>query len=105
MTDRTRPRGFAPSRPKPSALALIEATCDALDEYRAHLPLTPRQMYYRVVAALAREGRTSDYLANIREYSPVYPTVDEAMLVDALLHDARRPIGPDRALPVFIVPG
>ena len=48
---RTRLRGFAPYHPKPDALALIEATRAVLDEYRAHLPLTLRQVYYRHVSA------------------------------------------------------
>ena len=47
---RTRPRGFAPYRPQPEALALIAATRAVLEEYREHLPLTLRQVYYRLVS-------------------------------------------------------
>ena len=48
---RTRPRGFTPYNPKPDALALIEAARGVLDEYRDHLPMTARQVYYRIVSA------------------------------------------------------
>ena len=47
---RTRPRGFAPWSPHKSSLALIEDVRGILADYQAHLPLTARQVYYRLVA-------------------------------------------------------
>lgn len=46
----SRPRGFATYRPQGNALELIEATRTVLAEYADHLPLTLRQIYYRLVA-------------------------------------------------------
>lgn len=50
MTTRKRPRGFAPYAPKAGNAALIDATRDVLREYAEHLPLTLRQIYYRLVS-------------------------------------------------------
>lgn len=47
---RTRPRGFAPWNPRPDTLALVENVQAVLTEYRDHLPLTCRQVFYRLVA-------------------------------------------------------
>lgn len=47
---RTRPRGFAPWNPRRDTLALVQDMRDVLDEYSAHLPLTIRQTFYRLVA-------------------------------------------------------
>lgn len=46
---RTRPRGFASWRPQASTLALVEQFRAVLDEYRDHLPMTARQIFYRLV--------------------------------------------------------
>ncbi|WP_431776305.1 hypothetical protein [Streptomyces cucumeris] len=46
---RTRPRGFAPWSPKPNTVLLVEQVRAVLDEYRAHLPMTARQVFYRLV--------------------------------------------------------
>jgi len=48
---RTRPKGYAPWRPSPETAALVEDVKDVLEDYRAHLPLTIRQVFYRLVAA------------------------------------------------------
>lgn len=50
LTKRTRPRGFAPWPPRPETLALVQAVAAVLAEYEAHLPLTCRQIFYRLVA-------------------------------------------------------
>lgn len=47
---RMRPRGFAPWNPRPATLALVQDMRGVLNEYRAHLPLTIRQTFYRLVA-------------------------------------------------------
>ena len=48
---RTRPRGFAAWCPRPDTLALVAQVQAVLDEYAAHLPLTVRQVFYRLVGA------------------------------------------------------
>jgi hypothetical protein len=45
----SRPRGFAPWRPHADSAALITEVRNVLDEYRDHLPLTLRQIFYRLV--------------------------------------------------------
>jgi hypothetical protein len=47
----TRPRGFAPWNPQPTALALLAQVQDVLAEYTDYLPLTCRQVFYRLVGA------------------------------------------------------
>lgn len=47
---RTRPRGFAPWNPRPETLRLVQNVLAVLSEYRAHLPLANRQIFYRLVA-------------------------------------------------------
>ncbi|WP_438297812.1 hypothetical protein [Streptomyces sp. HUAS TT7] len=61
---RTRPRGFAPWTPKPDTLLLVDQVRAVLDEYRAHLPMTARQVFYRLVGAFAypKEERAYDRL-------------------------------------------
>ena len=48
---RTRPRGFAPWSPRGDTLQLLEQVSAVLAEYRDHLPLTIRQIFYRLVGA------------------------------------------------------
>jgi hypothetical protein len=48
---RKRPRGFIRAwEPRPATRQLLGEVQRVLDEYRAHLPLTVRQIYYRLVA-------------------------------------------------------
>ncbi len=47
----TRPRGFAPWSPSADSRALVDQIQGVLDEYRTHLPLTMRQVFYRLVGA------------------------------------------------------
>ncbi|HEX4061251.1 MAG TPA: hypothetical protein VHY58_09555, partial [Streptosporangiaceae bacterium] len=44
----TRPRGFAHWSPRPDTLDLVRGV---LEEYAAQLPLTARQIFYRLVGA------------------------------------------------------
>ena len=46
-----RARGLAPWQPRAKSLALLEQVNAVLDEYREHLPLTIRQIFYRLVGA------------------------------------------------------
>jgi len=48
---RTRVRGFAPWSPEKATLALLDQVQGILDEYVDHLPLTIRQIFYRLVGA------------------------------------------------------
>ena len=48
---RTRPRGFASWAPRPDTLALLGKVKSVLREYEAHLPMTCRQIFYRLVGA------------------------------------------------------
>ena len=46
---RTRPRGFAPWSPRRDTVALLAQIDAVLSEYAEHLPLTNRQIFYRLV--------------------------------------------------------
>jgi hypothetical protein len=48
---RTRVRGFAPWSPEKATLALLDQVQGVLAEYADHLPLTIRQIFYRLVGA------------------------------------------------------
>lgn len=50
LPNRTRPRGFAPWKPRPASRQLVARVRDVLAEYAEHLPLANRQVYYRLVA-------------------------------------------------------
>jgi hypothetical protein len=58
---RTRPRGFAPWSPRRDTLELIARVNDVLGEYRDHLPLTLRQIFYRLVGAHGYEKTERAY--------------------------------------------
>ena len=46
-----RPRGYASWRPQAKTRAIVEQVLDVLDPYAEHLPLTVRQVFYRLVGA------------------------------------------------------
>src|SRR6516165_7412592 len=48
---KTRARGFAPWSPQAATLELLEQVRAVLDEYEDYLPLTIRQIFYRLVGA------------------------------------------------------
>jgi hypothetical protein len=48
---RTRPRGLAPWNPTDGSRDLVDAINGVLEEYEAQLPLTLRQVFYRLVAS------------------------------------------------------
>jgi len=48
---KTRARGFAPWNPQPAAQALLVLVQAVLTEYAEYLPLTIRQVFYRLVGA------------------------------------------------------
>jgi hypothetical protein len=47
----TRPRGFVDWRPQAKTRALLEQVDAVLEEYRSYLPMTCRQIFYRLVGA------------------------------------------------------
>jgi hypothetical protein len=58
----TRPRGFmAGWNPRPASVALIEKTRAVLADYAAQLPLTIRQIFYRLVGADGYEKTEQAY--------------------------------------------
>src|SRR5690349_18824370 len=56
-----RPRGFAPWAPRGAALDLVAAIKDVLAEYREYLPLTARQVFYRLVGTVGYEKTEPGY--------------------------------------------
>jgi hypothetical protein len=56
-----RPRGYADWSPKPDTLALIDQVQVILNEYRANLPMTARQIFYRLVGAYNYPKTERDY--------------------------------------------
>ena len=48
---RTRVRGFAPWKPQAASLIVVGQIRAVLAEYAAYLPLTLRQIFYRLVGA------------------------------------------------------
>lgn len=57
----SRVRGFAPWEPRQQTLAVLEQVRAVLDEYRDHLPLTLRQIFYRLVGAHGYEKTERAY--------------------------------------------
>ncbi|MDP9479649.1 MAG: hypothetical protein M3R38_28965 [Actinomycetota bacterium] len=47
--NRKRPKGYAPWRPQTKTRIILEQVDEILCEYRAYLPLTVRQIFYRLV--------------------------------------------------------
>jgi hypothetical protein len=62
-----RPKGFAKWRPQGKTLVIIAQVEDVLDEYQAELPLTARQIFYRLVGAYGypKDEQAYERLTNI----------------------------------------
>ena len=60
---RTRPRGFTPWRMNSDSAAIIEAALRVLEEYCEYLPLTVRQVFYRLVTLEVLGKTEQDYKA------------------------------------------
>jgi hypothetical protein len=58
---RTRVRGFAPWQPQADTLKLLDDVRAVLDEYEDYLPLTIRQIFYRLVGTHAYEKTERAY--------------------------------------------
>jgi len=61
-----RPRGFAPWKPKPASLAIVQTVLQILIDEQEYLPLTNRQVFYRLVAQYAYRKSEQAY-ANLCE--------------------------------------
>lgn len=64
---RTRARGFVPWQPQPATLHLLDLVRAVLDEYAQYLPLTVRQIFYRLVGAhdYAKTEKAYDRLGEV----------------------------------------
>jgi hypothetical protein len=58
---RVRPRGMAPWSPSSDSLELVRAVREVLAEYQEQLPLTLRQVFYRLVASRGYEKTEQAY--------------------------------------------
>lgn len=58
---RSRPKGYADWRPQAKTCALLEQVQAVLDEYEAHLPLSVRQIFYRLVGRFDYEKTERAY--------------------------------------------
>lgn len=70
---RTRPRGFADWNPRPDTMALVAQVQGVLDEYAAHLPLTVRQVFYRLVGTQGFRQDRARLCAAVRDGGPRAP--------------------------------
>jgi hypothetical protein len=67
-----RPRGFIEWSPRADTKVLLDQVQTVLDEYQEHLPLTIRQIFYRLVGAHGYEKtehayeRLAEHLSNAR---------------------------------------
>src|SRR5438034_4552511 len=56
-----RPRGYAPWRPQAKSAVILDAVTQVLEEYEQHLPLTIRQIFYRLVGTIGYEKTEAGY--------------------------------------------
>jgi len=91
-TRRTRPRGFAPWTPRAASLALVQDVQAVLADYSEHLPLTIRQVFYRLVA-------TRGYDKTETAYARLCETVNRARRAGLIRFAAIRDDGPARFEP------
>src|SRR5881227_503882 len=62
-----RPRGYADWNPKHDTLVVLGQVSEVLREYQAHLPLTARQVFYRLVGSYGYD-KTERAYARLCEY-------------------------------------
>ncbi len=58
---RKRPKGYAPWRPQKKTRIILEQVDEVLRDYREYLPLTVRQIFYRLVGAFGYEKTEQAY--------------------------------------------
>ena len=83
---KTRPRGFASWSPEKATLALLAQVQGILDEYIDHLPLTIRQIFYRLVGA-------HDYEKSDRAYQRLIEHLNRARRARIISMDVIRDDG------------
>ena len=83
---RKRPRGYAHWRPQAKTWALLGQVGDVLEEYADHLPLTIRQVFYRLVA-------TAGYPKDERAYKRLCEHLNRARRARLIDFDAIRDDG------------
>lgn len=94
----TRPRGFAPWRPHRRTEALLDQVGEVLAEYEEHLPLTARQLFYRLVA-------NHDYPKSDHGYGRLLETLSRARRAGRVSFDAIRDDGATAQYPPHEYPG
>jgi hypothetical protein len=62
-----RPKGYAPWRPHKKTARLMYQVMEILEEYRDHLPMAARQIFYRLVAAYGYP-KTESAAKNLGDY-------------------------------------
>lgn len=65
--DKARPKGFKSWNPRTKTRAILEQVQDVLATYEEHLPLTLRQIFYRLVASYDYD-KTEQAYARLGEY-------------------------------------
>lgn len=83
---RKRPKGYYDWRPQARACALLDDVRNVLDEYADHLPLTVRQIFYRLVA-------TAGYPKDENAYSRLAEMLVKARRARMIPFDAIRDDG------------
>lgn len=61
VNGRSRPRGYADWRPRRATVELLDQVGEILREYEDHLPLTIRQIFYRLVASYSYDKTENSY--------------------------------------------
>jgi hypothetical protein len=89
---RTRARGFAPWNPRPESLALVQDVQAVLTEYRDHLPMANRQVWYRLVG-------TRGFPKTERDYARLCEVVNRARRAGLIPFASIRDDGPARYEP------
>jgi hypothetical protein len=89
---KTRPRGFVPWSPRSETLILLDQVKSVLEEYAAYLPLTCRQIFYRLVGAHGYEKTEN-------AYARLYEMLNRARRAELISMDAIRDGGGARKEP------
>lgn len=91
---KTRVRGFAPWQPRDKTRALLDLVLGILDEYAAYLPLTLRQIFYRLVGA-------HDYQKDEKAYERLGELVNRARRARLVPMSSIRDDGGQRIAPPY----
>jgi hypothetical protein len=83
---RTRPRGFTPWTPNPESQELLDQVTQVLTQFREHLPLTARQIFYVLVG-------TTSYEKTERAYARLCERLSRARRAQLIPFDAIRDDG------------